>query len=128
MSERIQLKILACFALKILGACYERQASGETTNLAASLGEPEGTVWPGRDEGGIALGCWQRELADRARRRDAPDLVKFGEPEVAIRSGRDVVRRIVGWQLELADRACRRDAPDLAAFPFGVRNAHHFGK
>src|SRR5260370_6008829 len=45
-----------------------------------------------------------------------------------MRSGRDVVRRTVGWQRELADRACRRDAPDLAALPFGVRNAHHFGK
>ena len=110
-------------------ACYERQASGETPNLAASLGEPQGTVRPGRDEGGSALGCWQRELADRARRRDAPDLAAppfgvrnahhFGKPEGVVRSGRDAGRLAARWQRELTDRARRCDAPDLAALEFG---------
>src|SRR5260370_17035795 len=85
-------------------------------NVADSLGEPDGTVRPGRDEGGSALGCWQRELADRARRRDAPDLaaLEFGKPEVAIWPGRDAQQVAACWNWELADLASRGDAPDLA--------------
>src|SRR5260370_39711983 len=85
-------------------------------NVADSLGEPDGTVRPGRDEGGSALGCWQRELADRARRRDAPDLaaLEFGKPEVAIWPGRDAQQVAACWNWELADVASRGDAPDLA--------------
>jgi len=63
-----------------------------------------------------AGGSGDRKLADRSARGDPPDLVtaQLGEPEVAVRAGRDPI-----WAAgrcgdrKLADLAARGDSPDL---------------
>src|ERR1039458_7705331 len=74
-----------------------------------------------------------RELADRAARGDPPDRVGTnanvlaakhdignGEPEVAVRTGRDPDRDAVCCRdRELADRAAGGDPPDHASAPLG---------
>src|SRR5215469_11903176 len=74
--------------------------------------EPEVTIGTGRDARSRAR---NGEHGDGPTGRDAPDLARIGEPQVAIRSDRDELRsgRASG-ERELGDAAASGDAPDLA--------------
>ncbi len=63
---------------------------------------------------------WQGELGDLALGGDAPDVVhdvgplELGEPQIAIRAGRDAPRLAIGrGNVELGDLALGGDAPDV---------------
>src|SRR5712664_3820478 len=64
----------------------------------------------------IVTGVQTCALPILAGRRDAPDLVGpgLGEPQVAVRAGRDRPRKAAGrGERKLGHLAGRRDAPDL---------------
>jgi hypothetical protein len=104
-------------------------ASDEMPDLVAiTFAKPDLAVWTARNGAWASSGCWQRELADCARKRDAPDLAVlgvvvciFGKPDVPIWSSRDTVQvaEEIGHGV-LADRACGSDTPDLVVPPVKV--------
>ncbi len=76
-------------------------------------------VMPNASQPSLATQTPNPELGEAARGGDAPNVVRrFGEPEVAIRSGRDGVRPTASrgptgrWQGELGETARGGDAPD----------------
>src|SRR5947209_6252316 len=80
------------------GAKLGDAALGRDTADSVSLGEPDVAVWPGRDAGGPA-GDPGSEHAKATLGRDAADGTlgvdpggdALGEPEVAVRTGRNVL-------------------------------------
>src|SRR5262249_42209356 len=71
----------------------------------------------GRDPNGVTGGGGDCELGDGAGRGDPPDpvAVGFGEPEVAVRAGRDPKGATAGRERELGDVAGRGNPPDPVA-------------
>src|ERR1700751_6003566 len=67
------------------------------TGFGAHFREPNPAVRAGFDCNWIRRTRRNRELGESSRRCDAPDLaiVKFGEPDVAVRSGRYAIRKSI---------------------------------
>src|SRR6266568_210725 len=111
-----------------LGDTARRGDAPDLVPTPIQLREPEVAIGPGGDASkptakrGGPTGRWQGELGDTACRGDAPDLVPkvFGEPQIAIRPGRDADgEATLRGDGELSDEARGGDAPDVVRTDFG---------
>ncbi len=111
-----------------LGDTARRGDAPDLVPTPIQLREPEVAIGPGGDASkptakrGGPTGRWQGELGDTACRGDAPDLVPkvFGEPQIAIRPGRDADgEATLRGDGELSDEARGSDAPDVVRTDFG---------